>query len=657
MAVTIKLKNASGSDPSASDLVVGEVALRTDSGKLFTKKDDGSVAQIGGGAGSIDDDAVTTAKIADGAVTNAKVASDAAIALSKLATGTLPSGLKVNHNNLQTGIIENENISSSAAIAGSKISPNFGSSTITGGNLNLSSTYPSLTLEDTNNNSDYRITNNDGQFIIYDITNSAHRLNVNADGHVDILGNLDVGAGIDVTGSSKLYGNGSASVEWGDTSSLGHLTFSATDGNPIVRAVTNKDLVFQVNQSTTAMTLKSDGDVQIPADNAKLQIGASQDLEFHHNGSSSFISNSTGFLFIHGNDIALRSVAQENYIVCDANDAVELYFDNTKRFETSNSGATVTGTLVADGFTGPLTGNVTGNTSGSSGSCTGNAATATALETARTIAGVSFDGSANISLNNNAITNGAGYITATLTNEQVQDIVGGMVSGNTESGITVTYQDGDGTLDFSVASQTDQNFTTTLKNKLDGIASGATNVTNNNQLTNGAGYSTFSGSYNDLSNTPTIPTNNNQLSNGAGYITSVSGQNYNSLSNLPTIPSNNNQLSNGAGYITSGSNRAAQAWVNFRGNSSVSINDDANVSSVSDNGTGQYTVNFSSSMPNSSYCVSVGFMDDAGNSNVAKIVDNSLGTGSFQIRCGSFQDGSGNTDRDFDGVFCSIFAG
>ena len=105
---------------------------------------------------------------------------------------------------------------------------------------------------------------------------------------------------------------------------------------------------------------------------------------------------------------------------------------------------------------------------------TGNAATATALETARTIAGVSFDGTANISLNNNAITNGAGYITATLTEEQVEDFVGGMVTGNTETGITVTYQDSDGTLDFVVASQTDENFTTTLKNKLDGIESGAT---------------------------------------------------------------------------------------------------------------------------------------------------------------------------------------
>ena len=38
-----------------------------------------------------------------------------------------------------------------------------------------------------------------------------------------------------------------------------------------------------------------------------------------------------------------------------------------------------------------------------------------------------------------------------LTTEQVQDIVGGMVSSNTESGITVTYQDGDGTLDFTVS--------------------------------------------------------------------------------------------------------------------------------------------------------------------------------------------------------------
>lgn len=47
-------------------------------------------------------------------------------------------------------------------------------------------------------------------------------------------------------------------------------------------------------------------------------------------------------------------------------------------------------------------------------------------------------------------TNNSGYITATLTNEQVQDIVGAMTTGNTETLITVTYQDGDGTIDFVV---------------------------------------------------------------------------------------------------------------------------------------------------------------------------------------------------------------
>ena len=46
MANTIKLKTGSGSDPSASDLIVGEIAIRTDSGKLFTKKDNGSGAEI-----------------------------------------------------------------------------------------------------------------------------------------------------------------------------------------------------------------------------------------------------------------------------------------------------------------------------------------------------------------------------------------------------------------------------------------------------------------------------------------------------------------------------------------------------------------------------------------------------------------------------------
>ena len=182
-------------------------------------------------------------------------------------------------------------------------------------------------------------------------------------------------------------------------------------------------------------------------------------------------------------------------------------------------------------------------------------------------------GATNVT-NNNQLTNGAGYVTSNtqLSDEQVQDIVGGMVTGNTESGITVTYQDGDGTIDFSVASQTDNNFTTTLKNKLDGIASGATNVTNNNQLTNGAGYVTSNTQLSDeqVQDIVGAMVSGNSESgitvtyqDGDGTIDfSVASQTDNNFTTTlknkldgiasgATNVTNNNQLTNGAGYITS----------------------------------------------------------------------------------------------------------
>jgi hypothetical protein len=178
-------------------------------------------------------------------------------------------------------------------------------------------------------------------------------------------------------------------------------------------------------------------------------------------------------------------------------------------------------------------------------------------------------GATNVS-NTNQLTNGAGFITATLTEEQVEDFVGGMVTGNTETGITVTYQDSDGTLDFVVASQTDNNFTTTLKNKLDGIAAGATNVSNNNQLTNGAGYITSTLTEEQVEdfvggmvtgNTETGITVTYQDSDGTldFVVASQTDNNFtttlkNKLDGIATGATNvtnNNQLTNGAGYITS----------------------------------------------------------------------------------------------------------
>ena len=92
---------------------------------------------------------------------------------------------------------------------------------------------------------------------------------------------------------------------------------------------------------------------------------------------------------------------------------------------------------------------------------TGNAATATILETARTIGGTSFNGSANIAVALSATAtalatartiHGVSFDgTANIDlSEVISDTVGAMVSLNTESGITVAYDDADNTLDFTV---------------------------------------------------------------------------------------------------------------------------------------------------------------------------------------------------------------
>jgi hypothetical protein len=55
--------------------------------------------------------------------------------------------------------------------------------------------------------------------------------------------------------------------------------------------------------------------------------------------------------------------------------------------------------------------------------------------------------------------------------------------------------------------------------------------------------------------------------------------------------------------VVSGS---AKAWVNFNGTGTVAIRAAFNVSSITDNGTGGYTVNFSTAMPDANYVVVVG---------------------------------------------------
>lgn len=48
-----------------------------------------------------------------------------------------------------------------------------------------------------------------------------------------------------------------------------------------------------------------------------------------------------------------------------------------------------------------------------------------------------------------------------------------------------------------------------------------------------------------------------------------------------------------------------RAWVNFNGIGTVSIRSSGNVSSITDNGVGDYTVNFATALPNANYSASV----------------------------------------------------
>ena len=96
--------------------------------------------------------------------------------------------------------------------------------------------------------------------------------------------------------------------------------------------------------------------------------------------------------------------------------ASEITANTAKTGITSGQASEITANTAKVGITTGQASEITANTAKVSNivqtTVTGNAGTATILQTARTIAGVSFNGSANIALDNSNITNGAGYITS-----------------------------------------------------------------------------------------------------------------------------------------------------------------------------------------------------------------------------------------------------
>ena len=88
----------------------------------------------------------------------------------------------------------------------------------------------------------------------------------------------------------------------------------------------------------------------------------------------------------------------------------------------------------------------------------------------------------------------------------------------------------------------------------------------------------------------------------------------------------------GTGPITMTGQYAAKAWVNFNGTSTVAIRESGNVSSIADNGTGSYTVNFTTAMVDGNYAVTgTATRFDNQQPNFIGIADSTPVTNQFQL--------------------------
>jgi len=92
-----------------------------------------------------------------------------------------------------------------------------------------------------------------------------------------------------------------------------------------------------------------------------------------------------------------------------------------------------------------------------------------------------------------------------------------------------------------------------------------------------------------------------------------------------------------------------RAWVNFNGTGTVAINASFNVSSITDNGTGNYTVNFTNAMPDANYAAN-GSATFLGSGWYDWVVSITFNTSSFQ-----FQVNSPTTLHDSATVSIAIF--
>ena len=109
-------------------------------------------------------------------------------------------------------------------------------------------------------------------------------------------------------------------------------------------------------------------------------------------------------------------------------------------------------------------------------------------------------------------------------------------------------------------------------------------------------------------------------------------------------------------------NYKCRAWVNLNGTGTVAIRASGNVSTITDNGPGDYTVNFTTAMPDANYaCVSMGVIDESSGSGNRSVGLRSTTGGEsgysslLTTSCRVLQQKSNNTEADSDVISIAIF--
>lgn len=115
--------------------------------------------------------------------------------------------------------------------------------------------------------------------------------------------------------------------------------------------------------------------------------------------------------------------------------------------------------------------------------------------------------------------------------------------------------------------------------------------------------------------------------------------------------SSTGDLSFNSGYGSAAVAYGCRAWVNFNGTGTVAIRADGNVTSITDSGVGTYVVNFTTAMPDSSYCVVLGGDNLSGTGNIILNTGGTYSTSAVNLLLTDYA----NTARDDNFINVAVF--